>query len=439
MIEPKRIGLTVRTERAILIRVVLASEPDDADPFMELEQLAGTAGAKVVDSVVQKRQKVDPAFYLGRGKADELAALCSGNNIDVIICDHDLNPSQVKNLEMATNTKVVDRSELILDIFATHARTNQAKLQVELAQKEYMLPRLKHLWTHLERIEGGIGTRGPGEKQLEIDRRLASKKIADLRKRLNKIERSKQQELSSRKNATKISLVGYTNSGKSTLMNALTGADVLVEDKLFATLDTKTRNLCLTRGKTVLLSDTVGFIDKLPHHLISSFNATLEEAKQADILIHVADISSPYCDRQIEAVNKVLHELGCSGKTTLMVFNKTDVIDDVSPVAILQKRYENSVVISARTGEGINDLKRLIVDNLEREYKEVDIVFDSRYSKLVSDIFSNTNVLDNSFHGNEIRMKVTASSAQLNRLNKLSRQTAGLHLQITTSKRMSTD
>lgn len=337
MIESKRTELSVRAERAILIKTILTNENGCENPFFELKKLTKTAGAKIVDQLIQKRPKIDPVYYIGKGKANELAALCTKTNADVIICDHDLNPSQVKNLEKITNTKVIDRSELILDIFSTHARTKQAKMQVELAQNEYMLPRLKHLWSHLERIEGGIGMRGPGEKQLEIDRRLASKKIVDLKKKLSKIRKTKQQQISSRKNFINISLVGYTNAGKSTLMNALTGAGVLVEDKLFATLDTKTKDLNIIKGKKVLLSDTVGFINKLPHHLVSSFNATLEEAKHADLLIHVVDISSPHFMEQIDSVNNVLKELGCYEKSTLIVLNKLDVINDLSPIAILKK------------------------------------------------------------------------------------------------------
>lgn len=430
MIEPKRIDLSVKAKRAILIRAMLRGEEDDEYPLLELEKLAKTADVKVVESIIQKKAKIDPVYYFGKGKAKELADLCVKADADVIICDHDLTPSQAKNLERITDTKIIDRTELILDIFATHARTRQAKLQVELAQNEYMLPRLKHLWGHLEKIRGGIGMRGPGEKQLETDRRLASKKIADLKKKLDKIERTKQQELSSRKDFIKISLVGYTNSGKSTLMNALTGTEVLVEDKLFATLDTKTKNLNLAKGKKVLLSDTVGFIKRLPHHLVSSFNATLEEAKQADLLIHVIDISSPYFMEQIKSVNAVLKGLGCHKKQTFMALNKIDVINDLSPVALLKKTYKDCVAISAYTGNGLEDLKKMIIDYLDRGYKEIELICDNKYSKLIANIFETANVLNKSYDGNKIHLNLMVNASQLNKLHKLKQEVFNSNMEI---------
>ncbi|MGR3176593.1 MAG: GTPase HflX [Candidatus Anammoxibacter sp.] len=432
MIEAERIKLSVNAERAILVRVILTREPDQENPFLELEKLAKTAGAKIVNKLIQKKPKIDPVSYFGKGKAKELAKLCSQAKADVIICDHDLNPSQIKNLESITETKVIDRSELILDIFATHARSKQAKLQVELAQKEYMLPRLKNLWSHLERIEGGIGTRGPGEKQLEIDRRLASKKIVDLKKKISKIEKAKQQQLNSRRNFIKISLVGYTNAGKSTLMNALTGAGVLVADKLFATLDTKTKDLNIIKGRKVLLSDTVGFIKKLPHHLVSSFNATLDETIHADLLIHVVDVSSTYYMEQIESVNKVLKELGCHEKPTLMALNKTDAINDLSPVTILKKIYKHCVALSASTGDGLDELKNLIIDYLDKEYSEVEVICENKYSKLIANIFEYTNVLKTSYSGSRIHLNLMAGTAQLKRLHKLKQDTFNAKMEIIT-------
>lgn len=430
MIESKRTELSVRAERAILIKTILTNENGCENPFFELKKLTKTAGAKIVDQLIQKRPKIDPVYYIGKGKANELAALCTKTNADVIICDHDLNPSQVKNLEKITNTKVIDRSELILDIFSTHARTKQAKMQVELAQNEYMLPRLKHLWSHLERIEGGIGMRGPGEKQLEIDRRLASKKIVDLKKKLSKIRKTKQQQISSRKNFINISLVGYTNAGKSTLMNALTGAGVLVEDKLFATLDTKTKDLNIIKGKKVLLSDTVGFINKLPHHLVSSFNATLEEAKHADLLIHVVDISSPHFMEQIDSVNNVLKELGCYEKSTLIVLNKLDVINDLSPIAILKKRYKSCIAISSHTGEGLEDLKREIIAYINKECKIVEVIFDNKLGKIIADIFKNTNVLNQSYNNDKVHLELMVNPIQLKKLYKLKADISSSYLQI---------
>ena len=262
--------------------------------------------------------------YLGKGKVDELKQLVDANDADVIMFDNDLSPAQTRNLEEATGVKVLDRTELILDIFASRAQTHQARLAVELAQLQYSLPRLKRMWTHLSRLKMGIGMRGPGEKQLEVDRRLVEKRIDDLRSELKTIERRKEREVAGRSDRMTVSLVGYTNAGKSTLLNALTGADVLAENKLFATLDTRTRRWQLPGWGPVLLSDTVGFIRDLPHHLIASFKATLEEARQADLLLHVADASNPAASEQIAVVYEVLEELGIEAKDTLLVLNKVD-------------------------------------------------------------------------------------------------------------------
>ncbi len=419
MIEPKRIELSVKAERAILIRTILPDQKHEETPLLELDKLARTAGAVVVENVVQNRQKVDPVYYLGKGKANVLADLCEDLCASVIICDDDLSPSQVKNLEKLTDTKVIDRSELILDIFATHAKTKQARMQVELAQMEYMLPRLKHLWSHLERIEGGIGTRGPGEKQLEIDRRIAAKKVRDLKKRLVKFEKVKEQEIISRRNFTKISLVGYTNAGKSTLMNALTGAEVLIADKLFATLDTKTSELNLGNGKKALLSDTVGFINKLPHHLIASFNATLEETIHADLLLHVVDISSPTAHEQIESVNRALKQLGCLTKPTMMVLNKMDAIDDLSTIAVFKKINKDCVAVSSKTGEGIAELKKKLLYYCGKDNEEIELVCENTNGKFFSYIYENLTVLNKTFQGNNTHFDLLVSKGQLEKLKRL--------------------
>lgn len=437
MTEPKRTELSVERERAILISALLPNERDNESPLTELRKLAKTAGANVIDSIVQIRTKKEHVNYLGKGKTLELAALCSKMKANVIICDHDLNPSQVKNLEKITETKVVDRSELILNIFATHARTRQAKLQVEVAQLEYMLPRLRHLWNHLERIEGGIGMRGgPGEKQLELDKRIASKKIQDLKKRLLKIEKVKREQISSRKDFAKISLVGYTNAGKSTLMNCLTGAGVLVEDKLFSTLDTKTKDLNLSKGKKILLSDTVGFIRRLPHHLISSFNATLEEARQADLLLHVVDVSAPCVIDQIKSVNKALNQLGCNEKPTLMVLNKIDILNDLSSVPVLKKIYKDCVAVSAHTGEGIEDLKKILISTIFKEYQEIELVCDNTSGKFIAYIFENIKILHKQFEDNKIHFCLMVDTMQLNKLRKLHKEIYNIDLQLTPKTRI---
>ncbi|MEY4567760.1 MAG: GTPase HflX, partial [Planctomycetota bacterium] len=276
-------------EVCIVARVLSSEHPDPPNPLDELTGLAETAGTEVVAGIMQKRVSPDQKTYLGKGKVAELKQLVKLHDADVVVFDNDLSPAQTRNLEKAIETKVIDRTELILDIFANNARTYESRLAVELAQLEYSLPRLKRMWTHLSRQTMGVGMRGPGEKQLEVDRRLAVKRIHELKEELHKIERRKQREVAARRDRMTVSLVGYTNAGKSTLMNALTDANVEAADKLFATLDTRTRRWQLPGWGPVLLSDTVGFIRDLPHNLIASFRATLEEAREADLLLHIAD------------------------------------------------------------------------------------------------------------------------------------------------------
>jgi len=397
MVELKRTDLSVRAERAILLYTLLHKDKNDEAPLEELKSLAETAGAKVLDSVVQRRRKVDPSHYIGKGKVSQLAELCKDKEIDVVICDDDLAPAQVSNLEKIIDTKVIDRSELILDIFAARAKTAQAKLQVELAQLEYTRPRLKRMWSHLSRIEGGIGTRGPGEKQLEVDKRLVSKRVLTLKKRLAQVTDRRKRQAKSRKEHTTVSLVGYTNSGKSTLMNRLTEAGVLVEDKLFATLDTKTSICDLGNGRKVILSDTVGFIRKLPHHLISSFEATLEEVIWADFLLHVVDVSSPDVIEQVKAANNVLKELDCSKKPSIMVLNKVDVLKNSSIVTFFQSKYDNVVTISALNGNGLEKLKQEIVSFANRGVTEIKLECDASDGKLLAYIYEHSQVLKRTF------------------------------------------
>ncbi|MCA9162964.1 MAG: GTPase HflX, partial [Planctomycetales bacterium] len=301
---------SVASESAILARVIFPDELISGDPLDELEGLATTARTEVLGGIIQRREKPDNTTFMGKGKVDELKLLVDQHEADVVIFDNDLSPAQTRNLEKALSVKVIDRTELILDIFASNARTYEARLAVELAQLEYSLPRLKRMWTHLSRMKMGVGMRGPGEKQLETDRRLVEKRIKDLQRELYTIEQRKQRQVAGRRDRMTVSLVGYTNAGKSTLLNKLTGADVLAADKLFATLDTRTRRWHLPGWGPVLLSDTVGFIRHLPHRLIASFKATLMEAREADLLLHVADASNPVALEQIAAVYEVLEELG---------------------------------------------------------------------------------------------------------------------------------
>ena len=346
--------------------ILPGSTADPMDPLGELRSLTRAAGAHVVDEMVAKRAKPTPGLYIGTGKAQEIADRCTMNNVDVIVFDNDLSPGQIRELELVAGRKVIDRSELILDIFALHAQTAESRLQVELAQLEYTYPRLRHMWSHLERMAGGatsaassvggVGTRGPGEKQLEIDRRLVQKRVSMLKRQIKEIDARKVREVRSRGEAFGACLVGYTNAGKSTMMKLMTGADVYIADQLFATLDTKTRRWNIGNGQEVLLSDTVGFVRDLPHHLVASFRATLEEAIGADLQIHVADASHERVEHQIEAVDDVLDQLECPKDRRLLVLNKIDRLNDVLTRSVLIRKYPDALLVSAVTGEGADKL-----------------------------------------------------------------------------------
>jgi len=416
--QTERTDLTVRRERAVLMGVILPGDNWDEveDPLDELIRLSDTAGARIVGAVTQRRHSPDSAYYIGKGKAMEVAELAQSTDANVVIADNDLTPAQIRNLEKLSKVKVVDRTELILDIFATRAKTQQAKLQVELAQLEYLLPRLRRMWTHLERIEGGIGTVGPGEKQLEVDRRLVRKRIRDLKRDLKQIEERKMREVDKRGEFFQASLIGYTNAGKSTLMNLLTDADVLVEDKLFSTLDTRTRMWKAGKGKLILLSDTVGFIRRLPHHLVASFHATLEEASQADLLLHVVDASHPFCEKHIEAVNSVLKELGFENNQQLLVFNKADVAQDIITVRATMERHPGSVLVSAVTGEGIEDLERAVKGIHDRFVVEAELLLSAGDGKLLSTLAHRSEILEQDYEGNRVRLRTLIDRRLLDQL-----------------------
>jgi len=392
---------SVAQEKTILVRVILADQTVESDPLAELEGLATTAGSEVVGLLTQHREAPEVATYLGSGKVEQLKELVERTDADAIIFDNDLSPAQARNLEKATEVKVLDRTELILDIFASNAQTHESRLAVELAQLEYSLPRLKRMWTHLSRIKAGIGMRGPGEKQLETDRRLAQKRINDLKKELGSIERRKERQVAGRRGYMTVSLVGYTNAGKSTLMNRLTEANVLAQDKLFATLDTRTRRWQLPNWGPVLLSDTVGFIRDLPHRLIASFKATLEEARQADLLLHVADASSPSVFLQIQSVYEVLEELGFDAKDMLLVVNKTDAAEEGVADVILN-RYPNAVAISAKAGTGLDDLAHAVSDALSRGFLDLDIETGVENGRLQAYCAANGEVLSKRFDGDRV-------------------------------------
>jgi GTP-binding protein HflX len=402
-LDTPRDELTVQLERAFLVSVSLPDRPwVGEDPLAELRGLATTAGATVVGGLCQKRLKINPGSYIGKGKLEELQEQAQAADADVIIFDNDLSPGQVRNLERATNCKVLDRSELILDIFATRARSMEARLQVELAQLEYALPRLRQMWSHLSRIKAGIGMRGPGETQLEEDRRLVDVRIRDLKDRLTEVQARKEREVRSRREEHTVSLVGYTNAGKSTLMNALTGAGVYVEDKLFSTLDTRTRQWHLKDWGRVLLSDTVGFIRDLPHHLIASFKATLEEARQARLLLHVIDASNPTAEEQIRAVNKVLAELGCADKPTLLVLNKIDRVADLSYLQVLQAHHPRAVAVSAAAGQGLDDLRDAVIEMLSADFANAAIDTGAGNGKVLSYLSAHADIYRQEFHDNRV-------------------------------------
>lgn len=408
---------TVATEAAVLVGVLLADQNPSESPLKELAGLAEAAGARVVGQLTQRRLTPDAATYLGKGKVEQLKTLVRSSKADVAVFDNDLSAAQVRNLEKILDAKVVDRTELILDIFASRAQTHEARLAVELAQLEYSMPRLKRMWTHLSRQKKGIGLRGPGEKQLEVDRRLVEKRITDLRSELSVIHRRKEREVAARGHSMTVSLVGYTNAGKSTLMNSLTGADVYIEDALFATLDTRTRRWSLPGWGPVLLSDTVGFIRDLPHHLIASFKATLEEARQADLLLHVADASNPNVYEQIAAAYAVLEEIGIEAKNTLLTLNKIDALSSRSRLDGLLTRYPNAIPISASTGFGISKLAMAVSEALSRSFVEVDVEMGVDNGRLMAYLAAQGEVLSKQYHDSRVTIHCRLPQHSLSRIN----------------------
>ncbi len=401
--ETNREQVSVRLEKALLVSVALPDRPwVGDDPLDELRGLATTAGAKIVGGLCQKRQNINPATYIGKGKVAELSEQVHATEADVVLFDNDLSPPQIRNLEKATNVKVLDRSELILDIFATRARSVEARLQVELAQLEYALPRLRQMWSHLGRISGGIGARGPGETQLEEDRRLVDSRIRDLKSRLVEVQARKQREVATRYEEHTVSLVGYTNAGKSTLMNVLTGARVLAENKLFSTLDTRTRQWHIKDWGRVLLSDTVGFIRDLPHHLIASFKATLEEARQARLLLHVVDASNPHAEDQIRAVNGVLKELDCDKRPTLLVLNKVDRVPDLSLLQVLQQHHPRAVAISAATGQGLDELRKAVGEEIASDFSDAIVETAAGNGKVLSYLAAHAEIYRHDFEEDRV-------------------------------------
>ncbi|MDP6776992.1 MAG: GTPase HflX [Candidatus Latescibacteria bacterium] len=412
-------------ERAILVGLILpeVSHQEAKDTLDELELLADTAGAVVLGRVTQARKNVDQAYFIGQGKAAELALQVKEQKVDVVIFDDDLSPAQLRNLEEEIGCKIVDRSRLILDIFAGRAKTREAQTQVELAQLNYMLPRLTRQWTHLSRQQaghggttGGIGTRGPGETQLEVDRRALRLRIRTLSKALDRIARQRAVGRKQRSSTYRTALVGYTNAGKSTLMHALSGADVLVEDRLFATLDSTTRRVYLGYNREVLLTDTVGFIRKLPHHLVASFRSTLEETVDSDLLLHVVDASHPACEEQIGSVFETLESLGIAENPMLTVFNKVDILQDPGRRAYYESEYPGSVWISALTGEGLDDLRNAIYERIEGDRTVLTLRIPQSEGKLLSEIYDCGEILSTRYESNDVILEVSLSRHHAHRL-----------------------
>jgi GTP-binding protein HflX len=414
-------GKATIMEKAMLVAIKQRDESKFVveEHIDELEMLADTAGAETILKVIQDRPSPDKAYFVGKGKAEELAELAELNEIVIVIFDADLSPTQVRNLEKLIDRKIIDRSGLILDIFASHAKTKQAKTQVELAQLQYMLPRLTRAWTHLSKQHGGIGTKGPGETQIETDRRLIRTRISKLKEILRTIEKQDKTKSMNRKEFLKASLVGYTNAGKSTLINLLTNADVLAENKLFATLDSTTRSFEIEKDKTVLISDTVGFIRKLPHNLVASFKSTLNVVKDADIILHVVDISHPFYEDHIRVVEETLEELGCKDSLQIKLFNKIDILEDKDRISYVKNKYDNSIIISASRGININQVKSDLLDIYENNFKEKKVTLKSTQSKLIAQIHSIADVISVEYIDDRVEMIYKADKANRNKIDKL--------------------
>lgn len=428
--EKFREQLKVQQEKAILAGAILRGKEKEFDDLSELWSLAKTAGAEVVYKFQQKLARIHPATFIGKGKAAQLGEMAKKYEANVVIFDNDLSPAQIRELEEVIGVKVVDRSELILDIFATRAQTHQAKLQVELAQLEYTYPRLTRMWGHLDTVAGagggtaagavgGIGTRGTGEKQLEIDRRLVNKRITELKRELAVIDKRKVREISARNQMMKICLVGYTNAGKSTLMNALTEAGVFVEDRLFATLDTRTKKWQLGGGLDVLLSDTVGFVKRLPHHLVASFKATLEEAVNADLLLHIADASSDDAVEQIKSVNEVLEQIGCKDKPVILVLNKIDQLKRPGQLEMMQTLYQGGLCVSAKNGLNLDILTKRVEDIYRGQNIKVKIQIKPTDGKIQSFLRASAIILSEKYSEDKVVITAQLGANQLDKLKSL--------------------
>ena len=421
----KRQQLSVAREKAVLAAALLpGSRVNPHDPFDELRALADTAGAVVVDEVMQKRPKPDAATFLGKGKIDEIADTVKTHGAHVVLFENDLSPSQIGKIEERVEAKVLDRSELILDIFAARARTHEARLQVELAQLEYTYPRLTAMWSHLERITGGaptgIGTRGPGEQQLEIDRRIVQRKKAQLKREIASVQGRKSREVAARnKDYFTVGLVGYSNAGKSTLFNTLTDGQAYADDKLFATLSTRTRKWNLGGGDAVMLSDTVGFVRDLPHHLVASFKATLEEAIHSDLLLVLIDVADPRGREQRETVMQTLNDIGADDQPRVVLLNKADKLQDNADLLVFTAEQPDALVVSAKTGRGLDQVVEAVRDHLRGTQAEMTLELDLADGDAQQFLENRATVLDRRYNGQSVAYDVRIGHHQLDRLKSM--------------------
>jgi len=410
---------TFNREKAILVGIYGYETPRflAAEYLDELELLADTAGAETLEKVLQNRPHPDPSTYIGTGKLKQLGNMVSEKGADLLIFDDDLSATQIRNIEKSTNTKVLDRSGLILDIFASRAKTSAAKTQVELAQLQYLLPRLTRFWTHLSRQKGGIGTKGPGETQIETDRRLVGDRISTLKEKLEKLDRQRTTQRKGREGSNRVALVGYTNAGKSTLMNALTDTKVLAEDRLFATLDSTVRRLEMENHE-VLLSDTVGFIRKLPHNLIESFKSTLDEVREADFLLHVVDASNRMIDEYIEVVNNTLEELKVNKTKQILVFNKIDLLEPQRLIE-LKKEYPDAEFVSGERHIGLGNLQKRIESLIEEDYVSFSYNVPVAHYKAVAYLHESANVESEQFEENYVIVKGSITKEEQSRFESM--------------------
>ena len=416
MIERNNVG----QEKALLVGVIQPgmTESQIHEHLDELELLAETAGAKIAGRITQRVSKINPATFIGKGKAEELLNQAKELGVKLIVFDDELSPGQIKNYhKISDNVKVLDRSGLILDIFQKHAKTKEARTQVDLAYMEYLLPRLTRQWTHLERQMGGIGTRaGMGETQIEIDRRLIRTRISKLKKELTRIEKERDTQSYRRQSEFRVSLVGYTNAGKSTLFKALTGSDVYIQDQLFATLDTTVRQLQIDESHPILLSDTVGFIRKLPHNLVASFKSTLKEVLEADLILVMLDISSAQIEDHFQTIENVLKDMGAQEIPQILVLNKVDLISDGNMIEKRQREFPNSVTVSAQQHLRLSELKSRILGKMEENFQTIDLEFSYDQGKTIAHAQEGVEVLKREYEENGVKLRVRGSQSRINQI-----------------------